>query len=972
MLKPRLMFVWLCTGYLLLVFKLSFAAEPSPKPILRVEPQTHFAMINRMDVDAAERFVVTAADDKTARVWDAQTGKLLQTLRPPIAEGYEGKLYAIAISPDAEWIAVSGFTGKDGANSHNIYIFQRSTGQLSARIRELPSSINHLVFSSNGQHLAVALGAGRGIRLYASPTWQELAQDKDYAADSYSVDFAQDGRILSTADDGYLRLYDGQLKLSKRYQTQAGKQPFFARFSPDGKQVVVGFNDSTALELLTAHDLKPLRMIQEPALDNGDISSVAWSQDGKRFYAGGRYDNGQGSPLLVWPATQATQPETWPLAQNTVMDIKPLREGGVLVGTADPALMRLDAQGKKRWQQGAGILDFTWKEAEQEFAVSNDAKMINLHYAKSTDADISHAQQIWSVETLSLLATSPASLTTARHTAKGLQIENWQASTTPRLNGQPLPLKSNEVSYSLAIDAQGKNFVLGTQWYIRFFNNQGEKQWQQAVPYAWAVNLSMDNRWVLAALDDGTVRWYEKASGKERLAFYLHPDEKRWVAWTPEGFYAVSGADAESLIGYHLNQGADRAAKWVGVEQLRQVFARADLVSKALDADYAELAAKALAKAGSIEAILAKGLPPILQVAGDLSYQLKHRDFTLKLRAQDQGGGLGRVEYRINGALVGEAQAKPLGARLPTGQQALTRSFTLDDGENILTASIYNKDNQIASEPVTVKVTVDDPVKREPSLYILSMGVTEYLDDSLRLKYAAKDAEAFAAQWKNTGQLFKAVYPKVLPEPEVTLKGIEKAFKELASQVQPQDVFILYLAGHGKTEDGRYYFVPQNMIYENKQSFIKQSLGEERLRQLLATIQASKRWMILDTCYAGQAISSLALADLPQARGMENKAAIDRLMQATGTSVIAAASSQKEAYEGIVEGNTGHGLLTHVLLKGLQGAANTNADGLITVDELQDYARNQMPDISAKHWRNKQFPMMQLNGSDFPVLAVEP
>lgn len=358
MLKPRLMLVWLCTGYLLLVFKLSFAAEPSPQPILRIEPQTHFAPIWRIDVDAAERFVFTASHDKTARVWDAQTGKLLQTLRPPIAEGNEGKLYAIAISPDAEWIAVAGWTGAWNQTT-SIYIFQRSTGQLSARIRDLPNVINHLAFSANGQHLAVALGGKNGVRLYASPTWQVLAQDSDYGADSYSVDFAQDGRILSTAYDGYLRLYNAQLKLSKRYQTQAGKQPFFARFSPDGQQIVAGFRDSTALELLTAHDLKPLRMIKEPVLDNGDLSKVTWSQDGKQFYAGGRYANGQGNPLLVWPATQATQPETWLLAQDTVMDIKPLREGGVLVGTADPALMRLDAQGKKRWQQGAGILDFT-------------------------------------------------------------------------------------------------------------------------------------------------------------------------------------------------------------------------------------------------------------------------------------------------------------------------------------------------------------------------------------------------------------------------------------------------------------------------------------------------------------------------------------------------------------------------------------------------------------------------------------
>ncbi|MGH8557411.1 MAG: WD40 repeat domain-containing protein [Methylococcales bacterium] len=60
----------------------------------------HTAMIKRIAVDAAERYLLTASDYKTARVWDLATGKLLQILRPPLGEGNEGKLYAAALSPD--------------------------------------------------------------------------------------------------------------------------------------------------------------------------------------------------------------------------------------------------------------------------------------------------------------------------------------------------------------------------------------------------------------------------------------------------------------------------------------------------------------------------------------------------------------------------------------------------------------------------------------------------------------------------------------------------------------------------------------------------------------------------------------------------------------------------------------------------------------------------------------------------------
>ena len=68
------------------------AGEPPREPFLRIETGLHTAPIRRISVDAAERYLVTASHDKTARVWDLQSGKLLQILRPPLGAGNEGKL----------------------------------------------------------------------------------------------------------------------------------------------------------------------------------------------------------------------------------------------------------------------------------------------------------------------------------------------------------------------------------------------------------------------------------------------------------------------------------------------------------------------------------------------------------------------------------------------------------------------------------------------------------------------------------------------------------------------------------------------------------------------------------------------------------------------------------------------------------------------------------------------------------------
>ena len=66
-----------------------------------------FSTVVIYGIDAAERFLVTASDDKTARVWDLETGRLLRVLHPPIGAGDEGKLYAVAIPPDGAVVAAA-------------------------------------------------------------------------------------------------------------------------------------------------------------------------------------------------------------------------------------------------------------------------------------------------------------------------------------------------------------------------------------------------------------------------------------------------------------------------------------------------------------------------------------------------------------------------------------------------------------------------------------------------------------------------------------------------------------------------------------------------------------------------------------------------------------------------------------------------------------------------------------------------
>ena len=95
---------------------------------------------------------------------------------------------------------------------------------------------------------------------------------------------------------------------------------------------------------------------------------------------------------------------------------------------------------------------------------------------------------------------------------------------------------------------------------------------------AWGVNLAREGRLILAAYGDGTIRWHRTADGEELLALFIHvPDDpkadKRWVLWTPEGYYTASPG-GEDLIGWHVNRGPDQAADFYPAETFRSTFHR--------------------------------------------------------------------------------------------------------------------------------------------------------------------------------------------------------------------------------------------------------------------------------------------------------------------------------------------------------------------------------------------------------------
>jgi WD40 repeat protein len=922
---------------------------------LRLDTGGHTAMIGSIAVDAKAKHLVTGSDDKTARVWQVADGVLVQTLRPPLGTGDEGKVYAVAISPDGSVVAVGGYTGKE-ANSMSLYLFERASGRMLRRIGGLPIGIDSLSFSLQGRYLAAGLGGENGIRVYRSEDWHEITRDTDYQDASYSVEFDRSSRLLTTSYDGYLRLYDASFKLILKQKAPGGNQPFHARFSPDGTKIAVGFTDSTAVNVLSGADLSLLYSPDTRQFNNGNLFTVAWSADGSLLYAGGQYCDATGwPPVIRWTDAGRGPAQAFRVSTDAVMDLRPLPEGRLAFGAGDSAFGVLNRDGSKQWEHRPDILDLRASRIDK-LLVSKDGSQVEFSFndylpdggeqTHRVSVDLNQPQPRFDASTASGLSAADT---------QGEEKANWYETEHPKIHGQPLALKPNEISWSLALSRQTPGFLLGTEWYLRYFDRTDQRPWAVQVPgVVWAVNLSPDGRYAIAALGDGTIRWYNTADGQEVLALYVHPDRKRWIVWTPEGFYDAA-PEAESLIGYQLNQGPDHEGKFVTAKQMEQRYYRPDLIARRLSADGDRLIAEAVNSLGDVTKTLADGLPPELE---RLSSQLDGSDLVLEFRVKPRQGGMGRIVYTVNGVEVkpvnrDEQEARALAVVPPGSSLPMKVSLPLPAGQtNTAAVSVFNARNSISSPPLTIPPQTTPAADVKPTLYVLAVGVSRYKDPNFNLKYAAADAQAISKLLEQQGHEFLQVAPpKLLTNEQANLSSIKAAFAELAGQVKENDVFLLYLAGHGMVFDGAFHFIPQENT--NEEDFRNSSLDEQGFQALLETIHAQYSLILLDTCHAGV---------MTHWDFKEEETAFIKLKRATGRTVLAA--SFDKAWE---NNELKHGFFTTALLNGLQGDADANRDKQVSMLELVMFALDQVPIIS----HHLQKASQASTGDNYPIRYLQ-
>jgi len=931
------------------------AAGPPTDPILRLETGMHTAMIKRIGVDRAETILVTASADKTVRVWDLSTGELRKILRVPMDRGKDGMLYAAAVSPDGKTVAAGGWTGWNWDTKASIYLFDLPSGALKARISGLPNVIGHLAFSRDGRYLAATLGEG-GVRIYTASNWKPAGEDADYGAQSYWADFDRNGRLVTACDDGFIRLYDRSFRRIAKAKAPGGGEPFSAVFSPDGDRVAVGHHDSTNVDVLSGNDLSPLFSPDTSGLDNGNMISVAWSANGRYLYAGGRYDDGSGiSPVRRWADAGRGAFRDLTGSPMTIMHILPLSDGRTVFGAGDPAWGVLDRGGERVRFVEAGIGDFRGV-FDGGFTVSGTGDKIRFgfEYGGERPAVFNIADR-----TLALGA-DPAGLTPPVTDAPGLSVTGWKNTTTPKLNGKPLELEQYEISRSLAIAPDRRSFLLGADWYLRRFGKDGALLWEVPVGgVAWGVNVSGDGQTAVAALGDGTIRWYRMKDGKELLALFPHKDGKRWVLWSPSGYYAAS-AGGDELIGWHVNRGRDKEPDFFPAAQFRAVKYRPDVVAKILNTQNEDEALRlADAEAGKRrqEADIQQMLPPVvtLQSPAD-GATFSSAEITVRYSVRSPSGEpVTAVKLLVDG--------RPL-----PGRRGIVRKQAGNEGR--FTVTLPKKDCEIAvvaenryaaSQPATARLQWQGrkPQMAEfvvkPKLYVLAVGVGQYEMEGMSLNFPAKDARDLAAVFmRQKGKLYRDVAVKLVTDDKATKGDVLDGLDWIERETTDNDVAAVFLAGHGVNDrDGDYYFLPANADPDRLR---RTGVPYAVIKDVVSGLPG-KVLFFIDTCHSGNVMGT-------RRGGMADINAVVNDLSAAENGVVVFASSTGNQYS-LENPAWGNGAFTKALVEGLSGQADFTKDGHISINEMDLYLSERVKKLTG----GQQTPTTSKPDTvpDFPV-----
>jgi hypothetical protein len=447
----------------------------------------------------------------------------------------------------------------------------------------------------------------------------------------------------------------------------------------------------------------------------------------------------------------------------------------------------------------------------------------------------------------------------------------------------------------------------------------------------YAVALAPDGQSVVSGGHDGRLRLWDVASGKERTAFGGHTGSVLAAAYSPNGSLLAAGGQDRVI---RIRPLTPSAAVQAPVSPPPNVVTEAPPAPKSVLPPPKVSSPAAVPKAE-------QGAPPVIALASPSDGQRVTTDRIALLGAAASQKGIARVEIRVNGQLLTQRDGRGM-------EQAANLEFSerlpLREGANEIVVTAIDRENLVATRTVTVT-----QVSERGKFWAVVVGISRY--KTVRsLQFGDKDALAIY------DYLLKQVgIPKenimLLTNEQATLVNVRRTLgTELRRKAGQKDTVIIYFAGHGAPEidatspddDGlEKYLVLHDSDAED---LYTTGLPMREVEVIFQRLAAERVIFIADTCFSGATIGR-TFATVSR-RAVVSEAFLARVAKGRGRVVLTASKANQVSQE---RDELGHGVFTYYLLEGLNGKADQDGDGIITVDEVYNYVSNKVPEATGQN-----------------------
>ncbi|RJP84597.1 MAG: hypothetical protein C4518_18975 [Desulfobacteraceae bacterium] len=253
----------------------------------------------------------------------------------------------------------------------------------------------------------------------------------------------------------------------------------------------------------------------------------------------------------------------------------------------------------------------------------------------------------------------------------------------------------------------------------------------------------------------------------------------------------------------------------------------------------------------------------------------------------------------------------------------------------------------------------------KPVFWGLAIGVSKYSSTAINLKYADKDAleleKFFNAQ---AGKSFSEVHFKTLVNDQVSRDTIIESITQHLGMAAPEDIIFLFVAGHGikHRQSGSYYFMPADADFDTVLSKgLRMSDFEESIKILSQNV--NKIIVAMDTCHSGA-------MEVGMRGGGDSEDLAAAMNAASGLYILSASKAGEVSMESddfkLNSTSGGHGAFTFTLVEAMQGKADYDKDGNVSLNEVFQFVSRQVPRLT----NGQQHPYFRMQGTDLPLVNL--